>query len=240
MALGVYPYNIPSFPAYRNGVDDINANDINAITRELTSGLGVLGVNPHISEDVAIASPTILAVPTGTGDTSDTINYSPIRTFDPTGQVTDFGNVATRLRFLHQNRHIHCFKLLGAGIAVASGGLSTPKAIRLPLANADWDPAQMYNGAGVVLRKSGFWTINASVYFTRQGDDSNGVYQAHIDRDGNWGEGTDRDRVTDNAYDPVLNPRISGFFERGSTITLRAAHSAPGNQQIAIDRKSVV
>ena len=234
MALGVYPYAIPEFPTFRNLQDDINANDINTIQREVSSIAGVLGQIPHIMDDVSIASPTIVSVPTGTGDTSDTITYSPIRTFDPSGQVTDFGTVANRLRFMTQGKHVHCFKLLGAGIPLAGGDLTAPKAVRLPLSNPDWDPAQMYNGSGVVLRKSGFWVIQAAVYFTRQGENADGVYQASVDRDGNWAEGTERDRVINNSHDVSLNPSLTGFYERGTTLTLRAAHSAPVSQQIAL------
>lgn len=234
MALGVYPYNIPEFPTHHNLLDDINANDINNIQREVSSIAGVVGPLPHIMDDVSISSPSVVSVPTGTGDVSDTITYAPIRTFDPTGQVTDFGTVANRLRFLHRNQHIHCFKLQGASIPIGTGDLTNPKAVRLPLSNPNWDPAQMYNGSGVILRKSGFWSIQGAVFFTRTAENADGSYQASIDINGSWGEGTDRDRVVNNSHDVSLNPRFMGFLERGTVVTIRAAHTAAASQQIAL------
>lgn len=240
MSLSVYPNRIPLFPTHRNLLDDVDAGHINNIQREVMSLAQSVGTNPHIYNDINL--PNVLgSVNTADegGIDADTAFSTTTRYYDPKVTPVDHGSVAQRLDNIERGKQNHVFKLRASNIDIASKAIALserPRGIRFPVPTTLRDPFSMHDGAGVVLRKSGFWVFNASVVYTLQGSTAAanaGTYQAVIDHDQNWLEGMDRVTIDTNIA-PILNPTLAGFFPRGTRIMLRTSHSATANQRIRL------
>jgi hypothetical protein len=244
MSTSIYPRAIPLFPRHRNLLDDVDANHINVIQRELTSVSGILGVNPHIYNDVTVPQVTVAAIPNDQGglDPDQTYNTGT-RSFNPQVRAVDHGTVSRRLDNIERGRQNHCFRLSAFAISVPpSSAISfskRPRGVRFPKPGALADPFEMYDGVGVTLRKSGFWTFHGSVAVNILGStdaERDGTYEAAIDYDGQWIQGLDRFIHTETNKDIVLNPTLSGFFARGTRITLRFAHNSIRSHNIRLAR----
>jgi hypothetical protein len=245
MALTVFPRAIPIFQKHRNLLDDVDAEHINAIQRELTAAATVIGPNPHIYNDINLPLVTTTATPSDEGgidpDTTYTADY---RHFDPTVQPRDHGTISNRLDYIERGRAHLAFKLKASTIDIAPKDTplsERPRGIRFPKPNDSNDPNSLFNSVGVTLRKSGFWVFHGSVAYNLLGDPNSkneGVYQATIDASESWVEGMVRWVITSefNNTSPVLNPALTGFFPRGTRITLRTSHNSDVTQRIRLAR----
>lgn len=242
MSVAIYPRSIPAFPVHRNLLDDVDAEHINLIQRELTAIAGILGINPQVYNDVSVAAVVTSAIPNDTGGIDgDTIQYDQAaRAFNPLVKVVDHGTVGARLDAVETGQQFHCFRLAASTFSIsatATLNLTTrPKGVRFPKPNASQDPNDMYNGVGVNLRKGGFWSLRGSVLFNRQGtsNENAGVYEAVIDRNETYLDGMDRIDAAAGQQSITLSPRLEGFYNKGDRVTLRVAHNTAVNQQIRL------
>ena len=238
MALSIYPRAIPLFPTHRNLLDDVDAAHINNIQRELTAITTVLGTNPEIYNDMSLAQVSTSYVDGDEGGIDPDINFSGLtRYYDPKITPKNHGSVSNRLDSIERGDQTHCFKLqaFNIGVSPSSVAISTrPRLIRFPKPAAFNDPFSMYNGAGVSLRKNGYYTFHAHILYTLQGNASqnDGVYVAAIDRDGTWIDGEDRRTLEPGGGVQSLNVTLAGFFNRGDRISFLTAHSSAVAQRI--------
>lgn len=236
----IYPTRIPDFPTHQDIIEQVQAIHVNALQRELTSVIITLGTNPHVYNDINIPEVFTQAYPNDTGSVidDDTMYQGQYRFYDPTVTPVNHGTVGQRLDDIERGKTRQVFTMTATNLDIASKNtdLSTrPKAIKFPKPSAKEDPASMYNGTGVTLRKSGHWDFTATVIYNLQGNtahSNDGRYQASIDHDNNWIEGMERSRESGNNDHPVLNPRLKGYFAAGTIITLRSSQDSGRNQKI--------
>lgn len=244
MALSVFPNAIPTFPVHANLLDDVDAEHINAIQRELTSVATVLGIQPSIYNDVSLPQVTASAVATGSVDDGSVTYTTDLRYYNPQSKAINHGTVSNRLDYIEKGQQNHAFLLSARSISFPAStnvGLSQrPRGIHLTTPPTDNDPFSMFNGVGVTLRKSGFWHISGSVMVLRGGTAAQnaGTYLATVDRNESWVDGMDREEMGNGTSPVALNCSISGFFDRGDRITLRAAHNSGVSQTIRLARLS--
>lgn len=244
MAISYYPQRVRSFPTHRNLLDDVDADHINAIQAELHAVMLALGTNPQVYNDIQTDNVTTAAIPNDEGQVidDDTVFTSTNRFFDPKIRPVDHGSLGQRLDDIERGKQFHVFKLSAnnLNIGTKSTALSVrPPAVRFPKPTSANDPYDLYNGAGVRLRKSGFWIFLGSVTYALQGPtagSNDGVYQAVVDWNGNFVEGLVREKETGTAKHPTLNPFLIGFFAAGTNISLRTSHDSGRNQKIRAAR----
>lgn len=244
MALSVYPRSIPTFIAHRNLLDDVNAEHINAIQREITAIASMLGVNPQIYNDLQVAAvETVANAGDEGGIDPDTSYTSALKYFNPEVRPVNHGSVSARLDNIERGKQNHCFKLKASGIDIAPSSTNfsnRPRGIRFPKPNNQNDPFSMYNGSGVTLRKSGFWSLTASIVTNLQGTgtQNEGVFQAAIDKDQTWLEGMHREEKAAGRQNLILNVTLQDFMPRGTRIMLRMSHDSAVTQRIRLARLS--
>jgi hypothetical protein len=240
MSLARYPRFIPKFATHRNLLDDVDAGDINDIQLEVSALAFILGTNPQVYNDINL--PTISTTPT-VGDeggiSDDTILAGPYRYYDPGVTPVDHGTVAQRLDDIERGRSQHVFKLRASNIDIATKSTALdqrPRGIRFPKPDDASDPFFHYNGVGITLRKSGYWTIHGTVAYNLQGSNdaqNTGVYQATVDHDDEWVEGMTRIKITDSTS-PVLKTTLAGFYKRGTRLMLRTSHNSNVTQKVRL------
>lgn len=235
----IYPNSLPVFRTHRNLLDDVDANDINVIQREVQAITNILGINPHIYNDLAVPQVDTSAAPTGEGDIDpDTTYTSTARYYDPSVTPVNHGTVSQRLDDIERGKQSTVVALNGGGgVSLPNGSVALsarPRGFRFPKPSASRDPNSAYNGVGLTLRKSGFWVFiaNMVIVMTGTATQNDGIYQAAIDVNENWLSGMHRVDVDQTKSAAILNPQRAGFYERGARVTLRAAQSSGRAQTI--------
>lgn len=245
MALSVYPRAIPTFPTHRNLLDDVDANHINNIQRELTSVASYLGVNPAMYNDRITERVVTTETPGDTGGVDGESSFSGLpRAYDPRIEVIDHGSVAARLDYIQGGLQNHSFTLRASTLDVSSGSTSfsgTPKTVRFPKPTTKNDPFDLFSGAGVNLRKSGFYMFHAYAVYTLSGSTSaenNGHYLGAVAHNGNWVESVDRRYVSGTSEPQTFSAILMGFFNRGDVIKMRVGQDSGRSQRIRVARLS--
>lgn len=241
MAIAIYPRAIPAFPTHQNLIDDVDASHVNNIQREITSIASVLGTFPQVYNDLTVPQVQTTYTPGDEGGIDPETDFTGLlRYYDPTITPINHGSISNRLDYIQKGQQNHCFKLRASNISISrstSVSLSAkPKAVRFPKPSTTNDPFTMYNGSGVTLRKSGFWTFHGNILYTLQGTNTqnDGMYVAAIDRQGNWLDGIHRRPVEPTGTAQSLNVTLSGFFNRGDVVKLRSMHNSAVTQKIRI------
>ena len=246
MALSTYPRNIPTFPTHRDLLDDVEAAHINNIQREVSAIAASVGANPALYYDVAVPQ---IQVPAGTpgdegGIDPDLDQSGSPRRYDPAIKIEDYGTVSARLDFLQKGQNNHCVALRASNIDISSstvglGANATPKTVRFPSPSANNDPFELYGGAGVHLRKSGFYVFHGHVIYNMLGStgaSNAGRYLVSVARNGDWVDSASIIEVGATQDAQTRTATLAGFFNRGDVIKLRVAQNSGRQQKIRLAR----
>lgn len=173
----VYPNGIPIFPTHKNLLDDVDAHHINALQNEVTSVADILGENPQISNDVAVATQYIMAAPSGSGTLLDTV--PPVGTGTLSTTAVDHGTVRDRLSAIEHSENLHWAQISTSGLQLPKAPTSVEntlatlnpvlRAVQFPNQGAAMDPYGMYDGVGLTCRKTGWWQFEATTILLRGG-----------------------------------------------------------------------
>jgi hypothetical protein len=245
--MAMYPNQVKQFKTHVNQIEDVDANDINAIQDEVTQIQKVLGLLPtryveRLGDTTNFSSSFTGAAATG-GLEADIVGpvagYTQLDRNVKAG-TTDYASVAERLDAIQRGHHAHVFKLRGSNITVVPSAAQIdqqPRGVYLPAGNAITDPFGLYNGVGVTLKKSGFYSFDAHATWNLQGATAavnNGIYNLAIDVDNDWLDGTDRDEHTANNWMVIQSVTRTGFFHAGSRVTVRVSHNATSTQKLRL------
>lgn len=215
MALSTYPGSVPSFPSHKNLLDDLEADHINFIQRELTAVAGIVGINPHVYNNLESAA---------------------ISTTGAQMRRIDYGTVANRLDGVERGSSRHCFRADTSEVFLSPSPSLTWSTVAFTSPGSSKDPFDMFNGVGVTLRKAGFWVFQATAFIIMTGEldsDNIGTYQTAIDTNGQWTDGVSRVYHDATTGALAMNMTKFGFFAGGTQVTLSAAHNALATQRIS-------
>src|SRR5881398_2526081 len=237
-----FPRDIANFTTKRNIFDDVDANDINRMQEEIIALETTLGA--AINE--------LNSVEAGLGALQEEVDLTEaeldeLRQEEQTAEsLTNirFKNLNDKLDYIASGQHIHAASAQRVNVSVPSypsnvnGGYGgTTVKLTRPMAKAD--PWRMYNGIGLTLKKSGFWTLQASGHFgvvTKNGNNNQGIYEIAVAVNGHidWRASESRDmRDHTGAWQDIALSGIAiGWFEAGTRITLLVRQSSKIHQNL--------
>jgi hypothetical protein len=246
--MSVYPSQLKTFVTHKNLIDDVDANDINAIQDELEAVQFTLGRSPtRFTDAQANVTDYYAQIPTSAGDAGG-LEADVVGSISNYGQTdrgvrsdtVDYSSVGARLDAIQRGKANHCFKLSATALDIPTSGVAIddrPRGIRFPRPSVANDPFSLHNGIGVTIKRSAFWTFHGRTVYNLQGSTfaaNQGQFNLTVDVDGEWLNGMARVEhdMANNLL--IINTFREGFVDRGSRVTLRTSHNSTPTQKVRL------